>query len=122
VKAILAQLSDARRTLGAMILRGERNLTLNHLRTLAWHRACLPRGSRRARASLASFDKREDAGEMKQPDALDPAGFTNGDGANEAFGRPLVELWARAAGIKLMPTFWCPNPHWKITIPVASQL
>jgi HTH-type transcriptional regulator/antitoxin HigA len=35
--ADLAQLLDVHRTLGAMILRGERRLTLNHVRTLARH-------------------------------------------------------------------------------------
>jgi antitoxin component HigA of HigAB toxin-antitoxin module len=35
--ADLARLLDVHRTLGAMILRGERNLTLNHVRTLARH-------------------------------------------------------------------------------------
>ncbi len=35
--ADLARLLDAHRTLGAMILRGERKLTLNHVRTLARH-------------------------------------------------------------------------------------
>ncbi len=33
----LARLLDVHRTLGAMILRGERKLTLNHVRTLARH-------------------------------------------------------------------------------------
>jgi len=35
--ADLARLLDVHRTLGAMILRGERKLTLNHVRTLARH-------------------------------------------------------------------------------------
>jgi len=35
--ADLARLLDVHRTLGAMILRGERQLTLNHVRTLAKH-------------------------------------------------------------------------------------
>lgn len=35
--ADLARLLDIHRTLGAMILRGERKLTLNHVRTLARH-------------------------------------------------------------------------------------
>jgi HTH-type transcriptional regulator/antitoxin HigA len=35
--ADLARLLDVHRTLGAMILRGERKLTLNHVRTLAKH-------------------------------------------------------------------------------------
>ena len=35
--ADLARLLDVHRTLGAMILRGERKLTLNHVRTLAPH-------------------------------------------------------------------------------------
>ncbi len=35
--ADLARLLRVHRTLGAMILRGERNLTLNHVRTLARH-------------------------------------------------------------------------------------
>lgn len=35
--ADLARLLDVHRTLGAMILRGERKLTLNHVRTLALH-------------------------------------------------------------------------------------
>jgi HTH-type transcriptional regulator/antitoxin HigA len=35
--ADLARLLDAHRTLGAMILRGERKLTLDHVRTLARH-------------------------------------------------------------------------------------
>jgi HTH-type transcriptional regulator/antitoxin HigA len=35
--ADLARLLNAHRTLGAMILRGERKLTLNHVRTLARH-------------------------------------------------------------------------------------
>jgi antitoxin component HigA of HigAB toxin-antitoxin module len=37
----LARLLDVHRTLGAMILRGERKLTLNHVRTLARH-FCVP--------------------------------------------------------------------------------
>ena len=37
MKSVLARLLDAHRTLDAMVLRGERNLTLNHLRTLAGH-------------------------------------------------------------------------------------
>ena len=35
--ADFARLLDVHRTLGAMILRGERKLTLNHVRTLAGH-------------------------------------------------------------------------------------
>lgn len=35
--ADLARLLDVHRTLGAMILRGERKLTLKHVRTLARH-------------------------------------------------------------------------------------
>ena len=35
--ADLARLLEVHRTLGAMILRGERKLTLNHVRTLARH-------------------------------------------------------------------------------------
>ena len=35
--ADLARLLGVHRTLGAMILRGERKLTLNHVRTLARH-------------------------------------------------------------------------------------
>jgi len=35
--ADLARLLDVHRTLGAMILRGERQLTLNHVRILAKH-------------------------------------------------------------------------------------
>ena len=35
--ADLARLLDVHRTLGAMILRGERGLTLNHVRTLSRH-------------------------------------------------------------------------------------
>jgi len=35
--ADLARLLEVHRTLGAMILRGQRNLTLNHVRTLARH-------------------------------------------------------------------------------------
>jgi HTH-type transcriptional regulator/antitoxin HigA len=35
--ADLARLLDVHRTLGALILRGERKLTLNHVRTLARH-------------------------------------------------------------------------------------
>ena len=29
---------------------------------------------------------------MKEPDALDPAGFTNGDGANGEFAKRLSQL------------------------------
>jgi len=36
-EADLAKLLDVHRTLGAMILRGERKLALNHVRTLARH-------------------------------------------------------------------------------------
>ena len=43
---------------------------------------------------FASLDEREDAGEMKKPDALDAPRFTDGDGTDETFCRPLVELWA----------------------------
>jgi len=76
----------------------------------------------REAASLASLDKRKDAGEMKQPDALDASRFTDGHGTDEAFCRPFVELRACAAGIKLMPELWRSYPHRQIAFPVADKL
>jgi hypothetical protein len=65
---------------------------------------------------FASFDKREGAGEMEKPDALDLTGFTNGNGVDKTFGCPLVELWARAIGIELMPAPRCPEPQRQVAV------
>ena len=70
---------------------------------------------------FASLDEREDAGEMKKPDALDAARFTDGHGADETFCRPFVELRSRAAGIKLMPVLWRSYPHRQITFAVTGN-
>ncbi len=71
---------------------------------------------------FASLDEREDAGEMKKPDALDAARFTDGHGADETFCRPFVEFRACAAGIKFMAAFWRTHPHGQIAFPVADKL
>ncbi len=59
---------------------------------------------------------------MEKPNALDSAGFANGDGSNKALGRPLVELWTRASGIKLVPALWCPDPNRQVPVPLANKL
>ena len=71
---------------------------------------------------FATLDEREDAGEMKKPDALDAPRFTDGHGADETFCRPFVELRAGAAGIKFMPELWRSHPHRQIAFPVADKL
>jgi len=75
----------------------------------------------REATGLASLDEREDAGEMKKPDALDASRFTDGHGADETFCRPFVELRSRAAGIKLMPVLWRSYPHRQITFAVTGN-
>ena len=93
--ADLARLLDVHRTLGAMILRGERQLTLAHVRTLAKHFSVSADLFLAVnRISFASLDKREDAGEMEKPDALDAPWLADGHGADETFCRPFVELRA----------------------------
>src|SRR5213082_2911357 len=84
--------------------------------------ARLPTCYHRKGARLASFDEREDAGEMEKANALDSAGFANGDGSNKSVGRPLVEHWTRAAGVRLMPALWCPDPNRQVSIPLANKL
>ena len=52
-----------------------------------------PRFRTRSKAARpASFDKCEEAGEMKKPKALNPAGSTNRDGANKASSRRVQNL------------------------------
>ena len=71
---------------------------------------------------FASLDEREDAGEMKKPDSLDAARFTDGHGTDEVFCRPFVKLRACAAGIKFIPALWRSHPHRQIAFPVADKL
>ncbi len=71
---------------------------------------------------FASLDERKDAGQMEKPDALDSPRFTDGHGTDETFCRPLVELRARTAGIKLLPALWCPHPHRQIAVAFADKL
>jgi len=74
--ADLARLLDVHRTLGAMILRGERRLTLAHVRKLA-RRFSVSADLFLPCSGFASFYEGNDAGEMGKRDAFEPPRFTD---------------------------------------------
>lgn len=71
---------------------------------------------------FASFNECEDAGKVKEPDALNSPRLPNGNGADETFGRPFIEFCPRAAGEKFVPIFGRSDPHWQIAVALDGQL
>lgn len=74
------------------------------------------------RASRALLNESQDTGKVKDPDTSGPPWFTNGNRADETFGRPFVKFRPRAAGEKFMPMFGRSDPNWQIAVALCGQL